>query len=104
MPLEAIKPNSHLKLRYPVPKRHRIDYEVEANRPVTTFVLDEEGLQEYNKRGGGDVYSYYGGFPHRRVHRERVELPRDLEGNWYLVIQNDSEKETVAVRYEVFST
>jgi hypothetical protein len=102
MPLTAIKPNSHLKLRYPIDRRRRIEYEVEANLPVTTFILDEEGLQEYNSRGS-DVYSYYGGFSHRRVHREKVELPSDFDGPLYLIIQNDDEKQPVAVRYEVFA-
>jgi hypothetical protein len=102
MPLAAIKPNSHLKIRYPAPRKHRIEYEVEANLPVTTFVLDEEGLQEYNKKGS-DVYSYYGGFAHRRVHKEKVILPSEFDGFWYLIIQNDSEKDPVAVRYEVYA-
>jgi len=102
MALEVIKPNSHLKLRYSLPlRKRRVEYEVEANRPVTTFVLDDDGLEEYNKRGS-DVYSYYGGFSHRRVHREKVDFPPSFQGPWYLVIQNDSEKEPVAVRYEVF--
>ena len=78
-----------------------MEYTVEASLPVTTFVLDEEGLQEYNKKGS-DIYSYYGGFSHRRIHEEKVRLPSDVDGPWYLIIQNDSEKEPVAVRYEVF--
>jgi hypothetical protein len=102
MPVAVIKPNSHLKVKYSVPKKRRIEYEVEASVPVTTFVLDEEGLQEYNKKGS-DVYSYYGGFPHRRVHKEKVDLPSDFDSSWYLVIQNDSTKDPVAVRYDVYS-
>ena len=102
MPLTAIKPNSHLKLSYAVPRRRRIEYEVEANLPVTTFVLDDDGLKEYNRKGK-DIYSYYGGFSHRRVHRETVDLPSDIDGPLYLIIQNDNDKQPVAVRYEVFS-
>jgi hypothetical protein len=102
MPLAVIKANSHLTPRYSGPRKRRIEYEVEASHPVTTFVLDEEGLQEYNRRGS-DVYSYYGGFSHRRVHREKVDLPSDFDGPWFLIIQNDNAKEPVAVRYEVFA-
>jgi len=104
MPLAVIKPNNHLRLRYPtVSRKRRIEYEVEASLPVTTFVLDEEGLKEYGKRGS-DVYSYFGGYAYRRVHREKVNFPSDFEGPWYLIIQNDSEKEPVAVRYEVYDS
>jgi len=100
MPLDVIKPHSHLKLSYPSPRKPRIEYEVEANRPVTTFVLDDEGLREYNTRGS-DVYSYFGGFTNRRVHREKVEFPKDFAGPWYLIIQN-STNSPVAVNYQVF--
>jgi hypothetical protein len=98
--LYAIKPNKHLRLRYRVPRKHRIEYRVEASLPVTTFVLDEDGLEEYNKKGS-DVYSYYGGFSHRKHHAEKVDIPFD--GFWYLIIQNDSDTVPVAITYEVLA-
>lgn len=104
MPLSVIKPNSHLKIGYFVPKKRRIEYEVEASLPVTTFVLDDAGLIEYNKKRS-DVYSYYGGFSHRYLHQQKVTftpLNFEIGQPWYLIIQNDSDKEYVAVRYEVF--
>ena len=102
MPLDTIKPNSHLELKYrKVPRNRRIEFDIEASAPVTTFVVDDDGLREY-KTKGSDVYSYYGGFPHRRVHRDRVDFPRDFDGPWYLIIQNDSRTESVSVGYEVY--
>jgi hypothetical protein len=102
MPLDTIRPNSHLKLRYSAPPNRRVRFEVEANHPVTTWVLDEEGLREYN-RGRGDIESYYGGFPYRRIHEGKAVFPPDFQGPWYFIIENDSKGKTVAVRYEIFT-
>lgn len=97
MPTTTLKPDTHLRIRYPTPRRGVVEYHVEADRPVTTFVLDEKGLREFYK--GGDVYSYYGGFYGRREHHQELRLP--FRGWWYLVIENLSETEPVAVHYEV---
>jgi hypothetical protein len=99
MPLVRIKPNAHLRVRYPAPRRGLVEYDVEAEGPVDTFVLDEEGLVEFNSRNPY-VYSYYGGFPYRRSHHQELRLP--FRGWWYLVINNPSKKEPVAVHYEVY--
>ena len=100
MPLDelyAIQPNSHLELRYPVPRKRRIRFEVTASRPVTTFVLDEEGLEQYKK--GSRAVPSYGGFPNRKFHKEKLELPFD--GYWYFVIQNEDKQFPAAVTYAV---
>jgi hypothetical protein len=97
MAFATLRPYSYLKVRYPVPKRGLIDYKVEAERPVDTFVLDEEGLREFLGKGR-DVYSYYGGFSNRYEHHQELRLP--FRGWWYLVIDNNQD-EPVKVYYEV---
>jgi len=97
MPTALLKPNSHLRVRYWVPRGGLIEYSVEASRPVDTFILDEQGLKEFSKRGS-DVYSYYGGFPNRYEHSQELRLP--FRGVWYLVI-NNPHRESVAVHYDV---
>jgi len=96
MPTALIRPSSHLRVKYRVPPRRLVEYKVEASRPVSTFVVDEEGLREFLGRGG--VYSYYGGFANRYEHQQELRLP--FTGWWYLVIDNPH-KESVAVHYEV---
>jgi hypothetical protein len=97
MPTALIKPKSYLRVRYHVPHRRLIDYTVEADRPVDTYILDDEGLNEFLGKGE-DVYSYYGGFYNRYKHHQELRLP--FQGWWYLVIDNQN-REPVAVHYEV---
>jgi len=97
MPMALIKPRGYLRVRYSVPRRGLIEYYVQADKPVSTYVLDEQGLSGFLGKGE-DVYSYYGGFPSRREHRQELRLP--FRGWWYLVIDNDN-REPVAVHYEV---
>jgi len=97
MPMALIKPRGYLRIRYSVPRRGLIEYNVQADKPVSTYILDEQGLSEFLGKGE-DVYSYYGGFPRRREHRQELRLP--FRGWWYLVIDSDN-KEPVAVHYEV---
>lgn len=99
MPLVTIKPGKDLRIKFPVPKRKVIDYDVEAELPVSTFVLDEEGLRQYSNKRVDDITSYYGGFHKRYQHRQELRLP--FSGWWYLVIENLDETRPVAVHYEV---
>jgi hypothetical protein len=101
MPTALLKPHKYLKVRYRVPARGKIEYRVEADRPVNTFVVDEKGLKEFMSRGS-DVYSYYGGFTNRYEHEEEIRLPLkvQVEGWWYLLIENPH-NEPVALHYEV---
>jgi len=93
-----LKRDSHLKIRYPVPRDGLIEYTVEADgAPVDTYVLDEKGLKEFNR--GDDITSYYGGFTRRYSHHQEIRLP--FRGWWYLLIVNPSRTEPVAVHYDV---
>jgi hypothetical protein len=98
MPTALLKPNTHLRVRYPVPRSGVIEYDVEAEPPVDTFVLDEDGLKEFN-RGDEYIFSYYGGFTNRRKHHQEIRLP--FRGWWYLIIKNSNKRESAAVHYEV---
>jgi hypothetical protein len=97
MPTALIEPGSYLRVRYSVPKRGLIEYSVEADRPVNTYILDEEGLKEFLGKGE-DITSYYGGFYNRYEHHQELRLP--FRGWWYLVIDNENH-DPVAVHYEV---
>jgi hypothetical protein len=99
MPTTTIKAGKDLIIRYPVPRGRWIEYQVEADQPVSTFVLDEEGKQQFSNRRRDEVESYYGGFHRRYNHRQELRLP--FGGWWYLAIENLDDDHPVAVHYEV---
>lgn len=95
MPVKTLPPNTYTVVRSYVPWSKRFKYQVEAERPVDTYVLDEDELAKFKK---GKRVRSYGGYEERRFHRDIGRLPR--EGEWYLVISNFGE-EPSAVYYEV---
>ena len=99
MPVALLKPDTNIRVKYPVPRNGIVEYAVEADRPVSTFVLDEKGLNQFDSGEGGYVRSYYGGFSNRCEHHQELRLP--FKGSWYLLIVNANEKEPAAVHYEV---
>jgi len=99
MPVSTIKAGKDLIIKFRVPKSRIIEYVVEAERPVSTWVLDEEGLRQFSNKRVENVDSYYGGFHRRLNHQQELKLP--FTGSWYLAIENLDDKNATAVHYEV---
>ena len=76
-----------------------IEFWVEAERPVTTFVFDEDGKDAYYEHADED--ESYGGFRNRKRHHQRVMVP--FRGRAYLVIVNPSKSSQSAVHYRITS-
>lgn len=98
MAVRTLRPKRYTVIPTRVPWSGHFKYRVEAERPVDTFMLDEEELEKF--RGGRSVNSF-GGFDERRVHRGRGRLP--FGGKWFLVISNPNEQ-PVAVYYDLPDT
>ena len=98
MPKVRIGPNENVRLRYSVPDDRLIEFELEADHPVRTYIVRPRGLELFDE--GKTGFKYYGGFPDaRRKQNQTVRLP--FEGPWYLLIVND-EDESVGVNYDVY--
>lgn len=97
MPIEKVERDHNLRIQFPPPRRGSVEYSVEADIPVSTYVLDTNTLSDFDK-GNADIESF-GGFSRRRKHRQTVNLPGNH--NWYLLIVNDND-EDAAVHYEVY--
>jgi len=100
MPTVKIKPGKDLQVKFRVPRSRIIEYEVTATRPVSTFILDDEGLKEFLDNRGDGITSYYGGFHRRYDHHQEIRLP--FTGWGYLVVQNLDENSPVEVHYDIF--
>ncbi len=98
MPTTTLKPDTNLRLRYRVPKGRIVEFDVEADRPVKTYIMREGGLALFDK---GEPFRYYGGFqdPPKKNHHQELVLPFD--GRWFLLIMNPSKSNPVEVTYEV---
>lgn len=97
MKAKWIGADENLRLRYDAPAHGRVRFIVDAEQPVTTYVVDATGLAALD--AGEDVPSV-GGFTHRRYHEQRLGLP--FQGDWWLVIMNRRD-EPVRIWYEVWS-
>ena len=99
MPTVRIGPDENARLRYSVPESGLVEFELEADHPVRTYIVRPRGLELFDE--GKRSFKYYGGFPDaRRKQHQTVRLP--FEGSWYLLIINDDEEESVRVTYDVY--
>jgi hypothetical protein len=99
MPTKIIRPNENMRLRYSVPRSRIVEFEIEADHPVQSFIVRTRGLELFDE--GSPSFKYYGGFPEarRRQHQELI-LPFD-DGHWWLLIVNPSNTRSVEVFYDV---
>lgn len=97
VPTQTLLANHHIyftfnNLRY----RDSISFHVESEYPVNTYLVDDEGFNNFRE---GNEFTYYGGFRNQREHQDRIRVPH--EGNWYLIIDNPQYQST-AIHYEVY--
>lgn len=99
MPTIKIGPDEYVEMEYKVPRHRLVEFEVEADLPVKTYVLGPKALRRFSE--GSSTFRYYGGFPDaRRSQHQAVRLP--FTGVWYLVIMNPDKQASVRVEYEVY--
>lgn len=72
----------------------RINYYVESERPVDTWIVDEQGFHQFQN---GQLFTYFGGFQNTLEHRQEIRVPQ--AGIWYLIIHNLGYEPT-AIHYE----
>jgi len=97
MPIEKVERDHNLRIQFPPPRRGSVEYSVEADVPVSTYVLDKQTLSEFDE--GKTQIKSFGGFSRRRKHYQTLNLPG--KRNWYLLIVNEND-EDAAVHYEVY--
>lgn len=91
-----LRPMSYTAVPTYVPRNRRINYTVEAEHPVSTFLIDRDDFHRYDD---GEEVRSFGGFRRKRYHKQRGKMP--YSGNWMLVISNENEC-SVAVHFDVY--
>ena len=98
MPTTLLGPGKYKKFLYETtPKKRRVGIQIESSSPINIYVVQASDLQ--NWREGRD----YGGmsFLSRKLLDVQVNIQKDFENEWYLVMENEREK-PAAVHYELF--
>lgn len=95
MAKEKLAPGEWLELLYRASRSSLIEFWVDATDPVTTYVLDDDGLADL--RAGAEELESYGGFTRRLKHHGDARVPR---GPFYLVIVNET-NQIVDVDYDI---
>lgn len=98
MPRLRIGPDENTRLRYSVPDSGLVEFELEADHPVKTYIVRPRGLELFDQ--GSSTFKYYGGFPEERK-KQAQELRLPFEGPWYLLIVNPDKGHSVSVNLEV---
>ncbi len=99
MATTTLGPDHYLELEYEVPSGRLVEFEIDADRPVRSYVLSKRERDRFVQ--GKRDFEYFGGFPlPRSYQQQKLELP--FSGWWYLVISNPSKDHSAKVRYDVF--
>jgi hypothetical protein len=69
---------------------------VRANNPVTTYLVDDMGLEDYSN---GQTPNYYAGFQDRRNHQAELTLPNF--SRYHLIIVNKSSENQAEIEYDL---
>ena len=92
---KTLSPMSYTAVPTYVPQNRRINYTVEAEHPVSTFLIDKDDFDRYDV---GEEVRSFGGFSRKRYHKQRGKMP--YSGDWMLVISNEN-RHPVAVHFDV---
>jgi hypothetical protein len=79
------------------PRKRKIQIRVESNLPIDVFIVQASDIQSWKNSDD------YGGmsFLSRKLIEAEVNMPKDFEQEWYLIIENHGAK-PAAVHYELF--
>ena len=97
MPTKVINPKKLRKILYVTPRRRNVEIDVEASERVSVYVVAADEIDNFKS---GDPFDGLRFRPTSNLERD-VTLPFDPGDEWYLVIENESDK-PVAVHWEVY--
>lgn len=95
----SIKPGHERKIRIGLDSPGhdpRLTFEVRADNPVTTYLVDDMGLEDYSN---GQTPNYYAGFRNRRNHQADLTLPNF--SRYHLIIINKSSENQAEIEYDL---
>jgi hypothetical protein len=97
VPTKLINPGNYRKIIFATPRHHKVHLLVESSSPVKVRIVDAPDLEKYRT---GKVFNGLK-YKARTLLRREIEMPSHFSDQWYLILENDSDTEPVAVHYEV---
>ncbi|MBI3582723.1 MAG: hypothetical protein HY096_02080 [Nitrospinae bacterium] len=97
MPTLILPANKHISLKRKVPRSGFIEIYIESDKPVTSYILDEDGNKAFYD-AQPEIPSY-GGFTNRKLHHQKVYL--DFQGDFYFIIMNEK-IDPAAIHWEIY--
>lgn len=95
-PTRRIASGHYIVFSYPVSEDHMACFDLVSDVPVTTYVVDKEGLDAFDRRE--TAVKSYGGETRKLEHSIDALIPSGLD--WWLIIHNDGDHEA-SVRHAV---
>ena len=95
----SLKPKHERKIKIGLesPGREpKLIFEVRSDNPVTTYLVDDMGLEDY---ANGQTPGYYAGFKDRRNHQAELTLPNF--SRYHLIIVNKSPDNPAKIEYDI---
>ena len=94
---KSLGPNQFLEFGFrPLVANPRVTFQVWADRPVTTYLVDDMGMEDY---ANGNPPCSFAGFSDRRNHQAELILPNF--DRYHLIIVNDSPDSPARIEYSI---
>ena len=94
---EYVEPDTTRALEFgPLKRNPRVKFEVRANQKVTTYLVDDMGLEDFLD---GKTPKHYAGFSDRRNHLAELTLPNF--SRYHLLIVNESTDNPAKIEYDI---
>ena len=98
MPVLRLRPDEYISLEYKRPKSRWFEFEIDADRPVKTYIVGPKNLRRFEE---GRKFNYVGGYPEERDH-QRQKVWISFSGPVYLIISNPHRDKPVELEYDVY--
>lgn len=94
---DYVEPDSVRALKFgPLRRNPRVAFEVRSDRKVTTYLVDDMGLEDFLE---GKSPKHYAGYSDRRNHQAELTLPNF--SRYHLLIVNKSPDNPAKVEYDI---
>jgi hypothetical protein len=99
VPTTLVNDGKYKKFAYSTtPGKKRLGIEIEASIPIDVYIVQASDLQAWR-----DTEDYTGiSFQDTKLVDAQVNIPKNFERDWFLILDNTAGKKPAAVHYELF--